>query len=39
MEEKIELARSFQQMDEDQRRALVDKVASLASEGVEYYKA
>lgn len=39
MKEKIELARSFQQMDESERQALVDKVAQLVTDGVEYYKA
>lgn len=39
MQEKIDLARSFQRMDEEQRQALIDKVADLVDSGVEYYKA
>ena len=39
MKEKIKLARSFTKMDEKQRQALVKKVADLAGQRVEFYKA
>ncbi|MBC8235132.1 aldo/keto reductase [bacterium] len=39
MKEKIKLARSFIRMDEKQRQALVKKVADLAGQRVEFYKA
>ena len=38
MKEKIELAKSFSKMGEEQRNALIDKVADLADGKVEYYK-
>ena len=39
MREKIELARNFAKMDEDQRLALVERVREIASTGqLEYYK-
>ncbi len=39
MQEKIALANSFVAMDEQQRQALIDKVADLAGRRVEFYKA
>ena len=39
MQEKIDLANSFVAMDEQQRQALIDKVADLAGRRVEFYKA
>jgi len=39
MKEKIKLARSFIRMNEKQRQALVKKVADLAGQRVEFYKA
>lgn len=39
MQEKINLASSFTTMDEQQRQALIDKVADLAGNTVEFYKA
>ena len=41
LEEKIELAKSFKAMDENQRLALVDRVANGGFDGklIEYYKA
>ena len=38
MKEKIELAKSFAKMGEEQRNALIDKIADLADGKVEYYK-
>ena len=39
MQEKIDLARSYTNMEEEQRQRLIDKVADLAQKGsVEYYK-
>ena len=38
MAEKIELARSFKGMGETERQALVERVADLAGNSVEYYK-
>jgi uncharacterized protein len=38
MNEKIELAKSFTEMNEEKRMALIDKVADLADGKVEYYK-
>jgi predicted aldo/keto reductase-like oxidoreductase len=39
MKEKIEIARSFSKMSEDQRNILVDKVRDIALTGkVEYFK-
>ena len=39
MQEKIDLANSFIGMDEQERQALIDKVADLAGNTVEFYKA
>ncbi len=39
MKEKVDLARSFVVMDEQQRQQLIDKVADLAGRRVEFYKA
>ena len=39
MQEKIALARSFEAMDEPQRQALVEKVADMDHQTIEYYKA
>jgi len=39
MKEKIALAKSFAGMDEQQRQALIDKVADMAGKRVEFYKA
>ncbi len=40
LQEKIDLARSFQQMNENQRQQLIEKVADLAESGeMEFYKA
>lgn len=39
LKEKIALARSFAQMDESRRQALINKVADLAGRRVEFYKA
>ena len=39
MQEKINLANSFIAMDEQQRQASIDKVADLAGNTVEFYKA
>lgn len=39
MKEKIGLARSFEAMDESQRQALVEKVADMDHQTIEYYKA
>lgn len=39
MQEKIDLAKSFISMDEPQRQALIDQVADLAGNTVEFYKA
>ena len=39
MQEKIDLANSFINMDEQQRQALIGKVADLAGNTVEFYKA
>ena len=39
MKEKVDLARSFVAMDEQQRQQLIDKVADLAGRRVEFYKA
>ncbi len=39
MQEKIDLANSFVAMNEQQRQALIDKVADLAGRTVEFYKA
>lgn len=39
MKEKIALARSFKEMDEEQRQALVENVADMDHETIEYYKA
>lgn len=39
MQEKITLANSFVAMDEQQRQALIEKVADLAGKRVEFYKA
>jgi hypothetical protein len=38
IQEKIDLARSFQGMDEQQRQALVLRVADLAGPTIETYK-
>ena len=39
MQEKIDLARSFEAFDATQRQALIDKVADMAGRRVEFYKA
>ena len=39
MQEKVDLANSFVAMDDQQRQALIDKVADLAGRRVEFYKA
>ena len=39
MQEKIDLANSFVAMNEQQRQALIDRVADLAGRTVEFYKA
>ena len=39
MQEKIDLANSFVEMDTAQRQGLIDKVADLAGKEVEFYKA
>lgn len=39
MQEKIDLARSFEAFDAAQRQALIDKVADMAGRRVEFYKA
>ena len=39
MQEKIDLAESFSVMDESTRQALVEQVADIAGQNVEFYKA
>ena len=39
MKEKIDLAKKFTGMNEDERQKLIDKVADMAGTTVEFYKA
>ncbi len=39
LHEKIELAKSFQGMSQEERQRIIEKVADLAGNAVEYYKA